>query len=142
MNYSEDPGGEHAGWTSTLWGIFCAPSRVFILGTLKQRKCPFVILRIIRVQQILNFLIAFLGNAHLAKPWYVENDGSANHARHFLHYRIRAILLLVGLSDGRDGEYCQQTSRDANTCKGFQFSHRRNRYLNSPTLHVGAASLL
>lgn len=85
MNYSEDAGRQHAGWTGTLWGIFCAPSRLLILGTLQQRKCPFVIRRIIRVQQILNFLIAFLGNAHLAKSWYVENP--ADHARHCLHYR-------------------------------------------------------
>jgi hypothetical protein len=83
-----------------LWGNVVAPVRLFILGTLKQRKCPFMIRRIIRIEQIANFSIALLWNANLAKSWYVENP--ANLAR----------CLLIGLSDvGENEHYCQKTCR-------------------------------
>jgi hypothetical protein len=63
-----------------LWDIFRfgAHSWPFLLDTLKQRKCPFLICRITRCEQIVNFLIPVFGNAHLAKVWYVEKHRNAD----------------------------------------------------------------
>ncbi len=60
------------GWAGIQRGtfLFCA--------TLKQRKCLFVIRRIVRFEQILNFLIAFLGDTHLTKSRYVESHRAPN----------------------------------------------------------------
>jgi hypothetical protein len=117
------------GWAGIQRGtfLFCA--------TLKQRKCLFVIRRIVRFEQVLNFSIAFLGDAHLTKSRYVESHRPADHARH--------CLLLVGLSDvGENEHYCHETSRDTHTRKGFQFSHRHiRRHKSRPTRQVGAGSV-
>jgi hypothetical protein len=73
MNYSE------TGWVGTLGCTlrFGVPNWDFILHTLKQRKCLFLIRCIIGCEQIVDFWIVVFGNAHLAKVWYVEKHWNA-----------------------------------------------------------------